>query len=279
MPCLRKYLSVSSKQMNDTDILIPTIPKFERNSPKVVLTLDKIRYELDKKGEDFFEFYWFAREFPRFYRYHIDNIEYRLQTIQKLYEHHKTEFLKHNHSKEHGETVEMAISTVLSFRIYWDFEALLGATNSALDILARISGVAYTDQTPVSLNKISKKKELTGIVDLFRNAQTEWINNMKDYRDCFVHYTPVDSRVYVTVYRINKNWKMWCKIPTNPNIRVADDFKFSRRVDLLRYSISVYENLMKLDKQVADKIEELYANGQFPKRTKNLFYVGQRNRK
>lgn len=36
---------------------------------------------------------------------------------------------------------------------------------------------------------------------------------------------------------------------------------------------------MKLEKQVANKIEELYANGQFPKRTINLFDIGQRERK
>lgn len=270
--------NVSSKQMKDSDIHIPTIPKFDRYSPRVVRSLDKIRFELDKNGNDCFEFYWFAREFPRFYQYHIDNIEFRLRTIHNLYEHHRTDFFKKNVSDEYGETFEMAISNISTFRIYWDFEALLGATNSALDLLARISGVAYTDQTPVSLNKISKKKELIGIVDLFRTAQENWINSMKDYRDCFVHYTPVDSRVYVTVYKLNKNWKMWCKIPTNPNIRVADGFKFSKRVDLLRYSISIYKKLMELDKQVAKKIDELYENGEFPKRIKNLFYIGQRER-
>ena len=265
--------------MDDTDILIPKLPQFDRNSPQVVLTLDEIRHEIDKKGEEFFEFYWFAREYPRFYRYHIDNIEYRLQTIHKLYEHHKTEFLKKGINNEYGQIFEMATSTIMSSRIYWDFEALLGATNSALDILARISGVAYSEQTPVSLNKLSKKKELIGIVDLFRQAQSDWINKMKDYRDCFVHYTPVANSVYVIVFKLKRNWKMWCKIPVNPNIRVADGFVFSRRIDLLQYAISIHQNLIKLDKQVAEKIQELYNSGQFPKRINNLFYIGHRERK
>lgn len=148
-----------------------------------------------------------------------------------------------------------------------------------MDILARIAGIAYTEQTPVSLTKISKKKELSGIVDLFRVAQIEWINDMKDYRDCFVHYTPVDSQVYVTIYRLKKNWKMWCKIPTNPNVRSGDSFIFSKRRDLLRYSITVYENLMKLDLLIAKRIEQLYESGEFPKRINNLFNIGQRGRK
>lgn len=264
--------------MIKTKIILPALPEFDLDFPKLVPTLDKIRFDIENKSDDFFEFYWFAREFPRFYRYHIENIEFRLKTIYKLYEHHMEEFLKNDDFEERKGLLEMSTSTEFSSRIYWDFEALLGATNSALDILARIIGIAYDSQTPVSLNKLSKKNDLSGIVELLRIAQIQWVNKLKDYRDCFVHYTPVDSRVYVIIYKLNKNWKMWCRIPTNPNLRVAEGFKFSKRVDLLRYSISVYRNLVKLDEQVSDKIEELYQNNQFPKRTENLFFIGQRVR-
>ena len=265
--------------MNDTDILIPQLPKFERSSPKVVLTLDKIRYEIDKKGNEYFEFYWFAREYPRFYRYHIDHIEHRLKTIYKLYELHRDNFLEEHKTENLNKSFEIASSTIHSFQIYWDFEALLGATGAALDILARISGIAYEQQTPLSLNKLSSKKELKGIVDTFRKAKEVWIDTMKNYRDCFVHFTPVDNRVFVTIYKLKRNLKIWCKIPVNPNIREVDGFSFSRRLDLLRYSISIYKNLMKLDEEVALQIQALYENGHFPKRIRNLFYVGQRERK
>jgi len=173
----------------------------------------------------------------------------------------------------------MATSTIFSFQIYWEFEALLGAVNSALDLIARICGVAYDEQTPVSLNKISSKKNLIGLVDHLRTAKEDWINEMKDYRDCFVHYTPVDNRVFVTIYKSSDVWKMWCKIPTNPNIREVDGFRFSKKRDLLRYSLQVYKNLMKLDKRIAEDIMVSYNKGDFPKRISHLFYIGKRTRK
>lgn len=265
--------------MNKLIIQIPKLPTFKRESPQIVKVLDKIRFELDEKGEKYFEFYWFAREYPRFYRYHVDNIEFRLKTIHNLYQLHEKDFLKRESSNNFNDCFEMATSNQYSFQIYWEFEALLGATNSALDLIARISGIAYEQQTPVSFNKISSTKELSGLVDSFRQAKTDWVNEMKDYRDCFVHYTPVDNRVYVTLYKSTKNWKMWCKIPTNPNIREADGFHFSKKRDLLQYSNKVYKNLMKLDKEIGKQISDLYKVGDFPKRINNLFYIGQRTRK
>jgi len=257
----------------------PNIPEFKLESPKIVEVLDKIRYEIEEKGDEWFEFYWFAREYPRFYRYHVDNVKFRLRSISKHYEFHKVDFIKNNSAKDLKDCFELSTSTIHSFQIYWDFEALLGALNSSLDLIARISGVAYEQQTPVSINKISSKKDLTGLVDVFRENKDKWINRLKDYRDCFVHYTPVDNRVYVTLIRQEESWKMWCKIPVNPNIREVDGFEFSENLDLLEYSVELYENLLSLDKEVANMIEELYNQGQFPKRINNLFYIGQRQRK
>lgn len=265
--------------MNRVDILIPKIPKFDKDFPEIVPVLDKIRMELEKKGRKYDEFCWFVREYPRFYRHHTNNLEYRIQSIHRLYEYHRKEFRKRVNLEEHKHTVEMADYSVLSSSIYWDFEALLNATSSALDILARISGIAYPTQTPITFNDLVKKKDLNGIVDLFRQAKVDWIDEMKAYRDCFVHWTPVDSTVFIRAYRLSKNWKMWCKIPTNPKTKTAVVFKFSRKVDLLRYSISIHNNLVKLDYQIAKQMQELYTAGEFPKRINNLFFLGNREKK
>ena len=262
--------------MNNNTIEIPKIQAIKNHQLLIVKKLDEIRFEIEEKGDEYFEFHWFAREYPRFLRYHIDNIKFRLNTIGKLYELHKKELLDKNKSDE---IYEMAISSEKSTQIYWEFEAFLNATSAALDIISRISGLAYSEQTPIALNKITKKKELTGIVDILRKAKTDWIDEMKDYRDCFVHYTPVDSRVYVTVYKSTKSWKMWCKIPTNPNIRNAEKFEFSKKRDLLSYSNNIFKQIIKLDKQIAEKISELYINKEYPKRIENLFNIGQRSRK
>lgn len=265
--------------INTKDIILPKLPQMPLGSPKIVLVLDKIRFELEKNGEKYDEFCWFAREFPRYYRYHVDNIKYRLQTISNIYEEAKVEVLDEINT-DHGEALpfEFSSSSILSRRAYWDFEALLNATGSALDILARVSGLAYRQTQPPSLNKICKGKELEGIVELFRQAKIEWVDVMKDYRDCFVHYVPVDSLLSIKVYPLNKNWKMWCKIPTNPNARNSLSFVFSRKLDLLRYSITIYKNLMNLDREVSEKIRELYRKGEYPKRINNLFSVGTREK-
>ncbi|MES2677461.1 MAG: hypothetical protein V4612_04015 [Pseudomonadota bacterium] len=260
--------------MKQPNFIIPNLPSFKKESPKIVLVMDEIRFDEEKKSEECFEFYWFAREYPRIYRYHIDHIEYRLNNIHKLYEHFQTIFI----TKKDRDSFEESIWKSESSQIYWEFESLLGAINSSLDILSRISGIAYEEQTPVSLNKFSSKKNLNGIVDIFRRAKSGWIDKMKDYRDCFVHYTPVDHRPFVTIYKLKKNLKIWCKIPINPNVREIEGFKFSRRLDVLKYSISIYHNLLNLDEEVAEQIQEMRKKGQFPKRMRNLFFVGERQK-
>jgi hypothetical protein len=257
-------------------IKIAEIPLFKKSSPKIVLTYDKMRFELEKvDAEKHAEFYWYAREFPRYFRYHFDNIEYRLTKIHKLYSFHLEDFKSKYDSKRDENCYEMTISNPYTFQVYWEFEALLNAISTALDILARISGLEFIDQTPVSLNNLAKKKDLFGVVEILRNAKLDWIDEMKNLRDCFVHYSPVDSRPYLTFYRTETMWKIWGKLPTNPNIRVADAFEFSKNLDLLKYSIKLYEKLNILDNDISIYIENLY-EGHFPKRIENLFFIGRR---
>lgn len=258
-------------------IKISQNPIFKKSSPKIVLTYDKMRFELEKvDAEKHAEFYWYAREFPRYFRYHFDNIEYRLTKIHTLYSLHLEEFNEKYDDENTKNCYEIRISNPYTFQIYWEFEALLNAISTALDILARISGLEFIEQTPVSLNNLAKKKDLFGVVEILRKAKLDWIDEMKNLRDCFVHYSPVDSRPYITFYRTATMWKVWGKLPTNPNIRVADAFEYSKKLDLLKYSIKLYEKLNLLDNDISTYIESLYKEGHFPKRIENLFFIGRR---
>jgi hypothetical protein len=68
---------------NSVPILpLPQLPNFSK-SPNLVKVLDSVRFALD--SEEYGEFYWFAREYPRIYRYHLDHAEYRLKTIYSVY--------------------------------------------------------------------------------------------------------------------------------------------------------------------------------------------------
>ena len=61
---------------------IPALPPFRTLSPEVVRVLDRIRFDLDQSSSDeHAEFTWFAREYPRCYRYHLDCADFRLRTI------------------------------------------------------------------------------------------------------------------------------------------------------------------------------------------------------
>ena len=164
-------------------IKISEIPLFKDSSPKIVLIYDKMRFELEEVDyEKHAEFYWFAREFPRYFRYHFDNIEYRLTKVHNLYSLHLEEFKNEYDEKRNENCHHMAISNSYTFQIYWEFEALLNAISAALDILARISGLEFIEQTPVSLNNLAKKKDLFGVVEILRNAKLDWIDEISTVR-------------------------------------------------------------------------------------------------
>jgi len=253
---------------------LPELPDFQLRSPEVVRVLDKIRFELDA-DEKYDEFCWFAREYPRIYRYHLEHAELRLRLI------HERFISAHRYFAEKLQTSSntvfaMSIGNQQSYEIYWDFEVYLSAVNIALDILARILGTAYHDQTPLSFNKLCGKSSLTGPVDLLRDAKRRWVSRMKDYRDCFVHYTPVDHMTSLGCRLYSDGWYVRCKIPVNPNARNILGFRFSRRVELLRYSLTIHRHMKALDKKVAKWISRAYGDKSYPQRINHLFFIGSR---
>jgi hypothetical protein len=253
---------------------LPDLPAFSRYSPEVVRVLDVIRFELDD-NDAFGEFTWFAREYPRVYRYHFDHAESRLKDIHHRYQaahrHFATEL-----SKASPTCFGMSVGNAETLKVYWDFEAFLNTVSTSLDVLARIVGTAYNEQTPPSFYKFCKKAHLHGCAKILRRAQTRWVSRMKDYRDCFVHYTCVDTILHFSCNQYTDGFELRCRLPTNPNVRDILGFRFSRRVDVLRYAISIYRNMLALDRAVASQIQRDYDAGQYPKRTTHLFFIGAR---
>jgi len=247
----------------------------------LVAILDKIRFEIDKKDEEgkLFEFYWFAREYPRFYRYHLDHAEYRLNQIHEKYQNLSKEIVKIHYQNSDSDIFQVSVGGLEAHVIYWDFESYLSSISCALDVLARVVGTAYSGSPPVSFNKLCAKKEFTGIVDILRKAQSRWVHRLKDYRDCFIHYTPVDNMVSLSVRKEGSAYRVRCKLPVNPNIRENIGFRYSKRVELLSYAATVFRNMQALDRSVARELKKLYVAGAYPARTSHLFFVGQRSRK
>lgn len=254
---------------------LPNLPKFsDDRSPKIVQVFDRIRFDLDKNDE-YAEFCLFAREYPRCYRYQIDCAEFRLKGIYQKYRTAHAYFT-HELRKEGENYFKMAYSNQQTYETYWDFEAFLSAINTALDLLARIVGTAYHEQMPLSFNKLCNKKNLNGPANILKKAQKIWVSRMKNYRDCFIHYTPVDTFPDISANCYSYGWEVRGKLPTNPNIRDIFGFKFSRRVELLKYAISVFKHMCALDSAVSKEIYKLYKAKQFPKRVNDLFFLGKR---
>lgn len=258
---------------------IPDLPKPKLESPALVQFFDCIRYKLESNA-DLAEFCWFAREDPRCFRHHMEHAELRLRQISYTY---NRLYAIYSNLVTHTDTrfaMEFTShSTITAKEVYWNFEAYLNAINSALDILARCVGVAYREHVPGSFNRLCARKDLSGPVEILRRAQISWVHEMKDFRDCFAHYTPAETVVGISLVRYSDGWQVRAKIPRNPNVRDILGFRYSRRMELFQYSARLWKKMNALDKSLTKELARLHRTGDFPRRTQNLFFLGQRSRK
>lgn len=261
---------------------VPELPSFRRSATSDVLgVMNKIRSRLQEidannSSDSHAEFAWFAREYPRCYRYHLDCADFRLMCISDHYRQvHADLALRVSHDPL---TFEVSVGDKRVKQIYWDFESFLSEINIALDLLARIAGTAYKEEMPPNFNRFCKKQGDVGVLGIMKKAQRRWVRRLKDYRDCFVHYTPVDTMLMISLIQSVDGFEIRGKLPVNPNVREILGFRFSRRVELLRYACAVHRNMTALDKAVAQQIARAFAAGEYPRRTANLFFVGRRER-
>src|SRR6266540_1970852 len=258
---------------------LPKMPEPSLKVTQVVRAMDKIRdgYVCPPALEHHDEFSWFAREYPRCYRHHLSHASFRLQSMYSLYEAtHIYASAALSANRGGGSLISFNIGQAPVEHVYWDFEAFLGAIGSALDVLARIVGLAFDRQTPSSFNKLCAQRDLDGPVSILRLAKREWVETLKDYRDCFVHYTPVDTLLYFEIKYGRKTCYLHARLPSNPNARDITEFRFRPAVDVLHYTVGVYRQMICLDQVIAKELLALYDCGAYPKRFRFLFGVGRR---
>jgi hypothetical protein len=252
---------------------LPDRPKGLKISPRVVSELDRIRFILDDR-DDMAEFCWFAREYPRAYRHHASHAAFRLNSIYDSFEHMHKYFTKEVKDNSRKNAFSIAVGNTQVQTIYWDFESYLNSVSAALDVLARISGTAFRQHAPASFKDFCKKAPEGTLKDIFLKAQNQWAQGMKDYRDCFVHYTPVDTLLMVEMARYPDGWELRARLPSNPKAREILRFRWRRRSELLRYAIQVWQHFVSLDRAVALTIARAYRMGEYPQRTADLFRIG-----
>lgn len=249
----------------------------------LVRVFDDIRFGPLDNDERYAEFCWFVREFPRIYRHHLDHAKYRLQEILKAFGHHHSEAGKELASLCDPDNFigssRMARSCVKhsTFVMYWDFECFLQAVGTALDIVARIAGTAFAEQTSPNFNKFCRKAPESGLRKIFVAAQARWVRKMKAYRDCFTHFTSVDTILAVELTEYQDVWELRAKLPTNPEAREILRFRYRRGVEMTRFTIQTLKNLVAFDRTVAREILRLYRRGEYPKKRMGLFQLGRGN--
>jgi hypothetical protein len=249
----------------------PTLLSDEHRSPDIVFAMDATRRDADH-GE---EYDWFAMEYPRVFRYHLGHAEHRLADIYATYERYHEHFSKEVRGDD--STLESTVFNREIAVLYWNFEDFLSATSCALDIVARILTTGFSSPVPVSFSKFIKKAG-GPFRDILVRANDDWVARFKDYRDCFVHYTPINRLPLIGATRYMNGFELRCRLPSNPNKRENVLFRYNRRTELLRYSLHVYRKLRRLDSDVARAIVDLHAAGRFPARTTNLIGVSMRQR-
>jgi len=242
----------------------------------VVRVLDRIRFGLmdaDGDGDNplLGEFEWFAREYPRCYRHHLECAQFRLCTIHALYVQIHWELAPRLNASPNSLGCSTGDERVK--RIYWEFESYLAAISSSLDLLARIAGLVYPRQTPPNFNRFCKMPEKSKMLTIMQLAQSRWAFRLKGYRDCFTHFTPVDTLLSAGLTRYQDGFHIRAKLPTNPGVREILGFRYSRRAEVLRYASTTWRHMMALDRAVAKEIGSAYASGNYPQRTTGLFFV------
>ncbi|MBA3353031.1 MAG: hypothetical protein H0U23_11545 [Blastocatellia bacterium] len=250
-------------------------------SPELVSVLDKVRFGPLSDDYEYGEFLWFIREYPRVYRHHYDHAGHRLSAIHQAYQDHHTSaeaLIRRNFdhpTREGGTLQEYSYSNRDVSPIYWDFESYLQAISSALDIVARVVGTAFKQDTPPNFNRFCKKAPDSELKDVFVRAQYRWVKRMKAYRDCFIHFTSIDTLLTVQIKRYSGVWQLRTKLPINPEARDIISFRYSRRVELLRYATTVWKHLAAFDRSVAKVLWRLYKQGSYPQKTSGLFFLGR----
>lgn len=251
---------------------LPSFAPLE-GSPELVLVLDKIRFGHLRDDYEYEEFLWFIREYPRVYRHHFDHAEYRLRSIRQAYEERYAE--AEAVLRREADPPERWISDPHVCRIYWNFESYLQAVSSSLDIAARVVGTAYKGHTAANFNRFCKTSPESELKDVFVRAQRRWVQRMKAYRDCFTHFTPVDTLLSMGIRQYSDAWQLHAKIPVNPDAREIMDFRYSRRAELLAYATTVWNHLVAFDRAAARMLWRLYREGTYPQKVSGLFFLGR----
>jgi hypothetical protein len=145
--------------------------------------------------------------------------------------------------------------------LYFELDALTAKARRTYDALGHVIWDAYghpRDRCPG--NFANFLDVCNRVPDVLHSRLSQSWNTfgvkLKDYRDCILHYTPLDTRIgSACMVRLDCGaWSAKIFIPDNPEARAASKFTFDRRLDALNYGWELTSEVIDVSALVADSI-------------------------
>ena len=172
--------------------------------------------------------------------------------------------------------------------VIWEFESYVQQVKAYLDWLPRMLVPLFPKgcSPPTENNSINKfvnwcQKETTpddqyGITEAILTAWQEWIEMLREYRNCMVHYSPL--RLVLTSFKTYREddereleadceVKVGSFIADNPTARSYKRLNHDSRTEVFQYASSVWDNLLHLDKELGDKLIQAWEGFKYPDST------------
>jgi hypothetical protein len=260
------------------DIVIPELPNISTESTTVYQAIFQIGKDplkiVDPKSRKYGEFIRVVSNYPVYFDHYYSHARYRLSEIHNKYgkmaDYYDKRY-KTGHLVKH-------VNPEIVYEVYWDFESYLTTMSTSLDILTIMCRPAFKQETPSTFTQfckwIPKNENPNEPYLILKSARDEWASKMKAYRVQAVHYTPLNKDAsLVSLNELGERFEFLIRLPDPDSIPEKDllkekawYFTYNNNIDLLKYSIDVFNKLTTLEKTIASEFLKLYENGEYPKK-------------
>lgn len=142
---------------------------------------------------------------------------------------------------------------------YYEFDALITAARRAYEALRHPLWKAFGNRGPCPRSfetVLTSAKILPELQAVLQQSWESYGRKLKDYRDCIVHYVPIDyGTSQIQLFSIPGNiWGLQVPIPDNPDAKSKREFRFNSRLDALTYGWELANEILKLATAVFDAL-------------------------
>lgn len=242
--------------------LIPGLPKFGLGPTPLFLGL---YMECGFRDDNNLKFRDFTESMMFYHDHYYEHAQHRLEDMYNNY---------HAIGKDVSDSIKKGqkprnIGSLLATQVYWNFEDYLSSMRSLLDIYMVIcrGASAAPGSLPWSFSVLNKANaelvKLDRLYIILYEAYCNWAYDMIQYRDFYIHYGPFEDVHASRITLSQDGFKICHRLPDNPKLP-RHQFKYTKNVDALEYSITVYNKLTELQSALVSEICSLNKIGKYP---------------